>query len=324
MLPELSLLHRGTSSSPPAGQSFPLAAAGRAARPTGSDAGTLVHAPRWSLMALERDAAQRIAAGDVASLGLARRVLVPSAVGAASVVGLMALAGLLVAVGVASTIVLALAVVMRLRVTQRWCERQRLAQLDHDAGRLRAHLLTKLRREHREELECLTMLVDNVREHETLRTGHGRTVSTLVARLDALLLSYVDRAIEVRRVAAAFAVTLDDEPTLPQAGKADEAADAMEEPERRRCFQILHLRTRARELCRRRIQRMERELASIGQLVRLVHEQALASGLPHDELASMLAEVLDEAEHARMAREEIDAAMMPGGLDDPRLPRAAY
>jgi hypothetical protein len=222
----------------------------------------------------------------------------------------VALAGLLVTVGLVAAVALAFALMSRLQVARRWGERQRLVRRDGEALRLRSRLVAKLHREHRDELECLVALVENVRAHESVRGGWGRAASTLVARLDALLLSYVERAIEVRGVAAGFAVTLDDEPRLVEpvvaAGEPDERAV---EPERRRALQILALRRRARELCRRRIERMERELLCIGQLVRLVHEQALASGLSHDELSGLLADVLDEAEHARQAREEVDAVL---------------
>ncbi|MCX4243323.1 hypothetical protein [Paraliomyxa miuraensis] len=303
MLPELSVLYRDTLAPPePPSPALSLVAE----RSAGAETPVRARAPRWSLLALEREVALR-GVGVPEPIGAVRGVLMPVALGATAVAGMVAVAGLLVALGVASVVAVAAGTVARLSVTRRWCERQRRARLDHEAVHLKAYLMTKLRRDHREELECLATLVENVREHEGLRPGP--CVSTLVARLDALLLSYVDRAIEVRSVAAAFAVTMDDEPGLPAALRQAEAVDAIDEAERKRCFQILHLRTRAREMCRRRIRRMERELASIGQLVRLVHEQALASGLPHDELAGMLAEVLDEAEHARIAREELEEAM---------------
>jgi hypothetical protein len=337
MLPELSLLHegsattepprirpistrapRGTFPERPARPEPPVAVASRPSLTASTALSTLDvrgvgRAPRWSLLALQREVElQHLrggAGGSEEQAGLARRVLVPAAVGAATVVGLVALAGLLVALGLVAAVAVALSVVARLRVTQRWYERQRLLQLDNEALRLRARLVSRLHREHRDELECLVALVENVREHEILRTGSTHGCSTLVARLDALLLSYVERAIEVRGVAAGFAVTLDDEPKLLEPRMPADPDDREGDAERRRALQILHLRRRARELCRRRIERMERELACIGQLVRLVHEQALASGLTHDELSGLLADVLDEAEHARQAREEVEATL---------------
>lgn len=284
------------------------------AAPTGAmtalDVRGLGRAPRWSMLALQREVElqRRRSGASEGEPGLLRRVFVPAAVGAATVVGLVALAGLFVALGLVAAVAMAFAAVTRLRVTQRWYERQRLFQLDNEALRLRSRLVTKLHREHRDELECLVALVENVREHEVMRSGSAAP-TTLVARLDALLLSYVERAIEVRGVAAGFAVTLDDEPKLLEPRSPVDPDDRAGEAERRRALQILHLRRRAREMCRRRIERMERELACIGQLVRLVHEQALASGLTHDELSGLLAEVLDEAEHTRQAREEVEAAL---------------
>lgn len=330
MLAELSLLHDGSSASTDPLRLGPTPLRGLHGSPPGRSAcdvrptpdaradGRIAvrdvalpvgRAPRWSMLALQRELAlqQRRGRGPHVP-GLASRLAGPAAVGAATVVGIAALGGLLVALGIVAAVALALAIVARLRVTRRWCERQRLLQLDTEALRLRTRLVSKLHREHRDELECLVTLVENVREHEALRFGPGRASSTLVARLDALLLSYVERAIEVRGVAAGFAVTLDDEPKLLEPAAALEP-DHAGDPERRRALQILHLRRRAREMCRRRIERMERELACIGQLVRLVHEQALASGLTHDELQGLLADVLDEAEHTRQAREEVEAAL---------------
>jgi hypothetical protein len=316
MLPELSLLHDG-SSTPidlPRLRPIPIrvihpSQPERPERARAVDVRPMGRAPRWSVLALHRETAVLQRRGQLPpESGLARRVLVPAAVGAATVVGLVALGGLLVALGLVAAVAMAFAVVARLQVTQRWCERQRLVQLDHEALRLRSRLVSRLHREHRDELECLVALVENIRDHEALRFGPARAPSTLVARLDALLLSYVERAIEVRGVAAGFAVTLDDEPKLVDPVPTSES-EVGNEPERRRALQILHLRRRAREMCRRRIDRMERELACIGQLVRLVHEQALASGLTHDELSGLLADVLDEAEHAREAREEVEAAL---------------
>lgn len=313
MLPELSLLHEGSPASldTRARPTPTRAPYGTAPEPTAVvDLRVVSRAPRWSMLALQREVAllEHRSPRSCDEHELAR-VLVPVAVGASTVVGLVALAGLLVAVGLVAAVALAFAVVSRLQVSRRWGERQRLVRLDGEALRLRARLVAKLHREHRDELECLVALVENVRDHESVRAGPSRASSTLVARLDALLLSYVERAIEVRGVAAGFAVTLDDEPRLVEPVPVGEPDERAVEPERRRALQILQLRRRAREMCRRRIERMERELMCIGQLVRLVHEQALASGLSHDELSGLLADVLDEAEHARQAREEVDAVL---------------
>jgi hypothetical protein len=314
MLPELSLLPRGSTASTDAPRARPIPSGAEIERSLVHDGGSLARAPRWSMLALHREMALQVRQGPPPEPkhGLGRRVLAPISVGAATVVGLVALGGFLVAMGIVAAVAMTLAVVTRLQVIRRWSERQRLAHLDQEALRLKGRLVAKLHREHREELECLMALVENVRDHEGLRADAGRGASTLVARLDALLLSYVERAIEVRGVAAAFAVTVADEPKLPEPTQVTDGTDRISEAERRRAFQILHLRTRAREMCRRRIERMERELVSIGQLVRLVHEQALASGLGHDELAGLLADVLDEAEHARQAREEVEAALESG------------
>jgi hypothetical protein len=324
MLPELSLLHQGwvAPTEPLLVRPSSMGGAGAAEheRSRTTDVHGFGRAPRWSVLALQREADAQLRRGPAPrdERRLVGRVLVPIAVGMSTMIGLVALGGPWVALGLVAAVALAFAIVARLQVTRRWCERQRLIQLDHDALRLRSRLVSRLHREHRDELERLVMLVESVRELEHGRVGPGRATSTLVARLDALLLSYVERAIEVRGVATGFAATLDDEPRLIEP-MAPEAGGRTGEPERRRAQQILSLRTRARELCRRRIERIERELACIGQLVRLVHEQALASGLTHDELTGLLADVLDEAEHARQAREEVEATLR---VDDRVVHRA--
>jgi hypothetical protein len=93
--------------------------------------------------------------------------------------------------------------------------------------------------------------------------------------------------------------------------------------ERARSLKIAHLRTHARARCRARVQHLQAELASIGQLVRLVHEQTLARDVRHGELAKILTAVLEEAEVARQARDEVEAIVaepVPIGLLS--LPRA--
>ena len=68
-------------------------------------------------------------------------------------------------------------------------------------------------------------------------------------------------------------------------------------------------RVRARDRCRGRIDRLNHELAEIGQLVRLVHEQSLTSRFLDPDLEQTLADVLDEAEHAWQAHAEVDAVV---------------
>jgi hypothetical protein len=205
----------------------------------------------------------------------------------------------------------ALLSVMRLPATQRWRVRQETGRRDHEAVRTRSRLVTLMHREERAELERLSLLVENVREHERLRRCGQPAV--LETRLDAILLSYVDRAIELRGVSAAFSATRCDEPGLPRLCEVLDEHEPETKVEQDRAFRIFHLRESARNGCRRRIRRLRGELETIGQLVRLVHEQTFCSRLPCHELSELLADVLDEAELTREAGEEAALAMADVG-----------
>jgi hypothetical protein len=214
-----------------------------------------------------------------------------------------------VAFGVAATT--ALGVALRLPATARWRHRQEALRIDQEAVRTRSRLVTLMHREERAELERLSLLVENVREHERLRRPGIH--AALESRLDAILLSFVDRAIELRGVSAAFSATRCDEPGLPRLSEVLDDHEPETATEQDRAFRIFHLRESARNGCRRRIRRLRSELETIGQLVRLVHEQTFCSRLPCHELSELLADVLDEAELAREAGDEAIIALRDVG-----------
>src|SRR5689334_9170581 len=124
MLPELTLLHDGSSASmdPPRFRTIsarapygPLPEPSGRAQPAVKEGRVIEvrpgRAPRWSMLALQREAElqRRRGLAPRDELGLARRVLVPIAVGASTVVGLVALGGLLVAMGIVAAIAMTFA-----------------------------------------------------------------------------------------------------------------------------------------------------------------------------------------------------------------------
>jgi hypothetical protein len=273
-----------------------------------------VRVPGWSRLAADRDAAIRFASADGRVEWLGRYVLLPGAASSMALTALTLTIGWVAAIAFGIAAGAALTVVLRLPATRRWRVRQDSIRLDQEAIRTRSRLVTLMHREERAELERLSLLVENVREHERMRRC-GQPAA-LEARLDAILLSFVDRAIELKGVSAAFSATRSDEPGLPRLCEVLDDHEPETASEQDRAFRIFHLRESARKGCMRRIRRLRAELETIGQLVRLVHEQTFASRLPCHELSELLADVLDEAELAREASEETAAAMAEIGRPD--------
>ncbi len=266
-----------------------------------------VRVPGWSRLAADREASLRGCQTDGRVEWLGRFVLLPGAAGSMAFVALTLTIGWVAAIAFAVAATAALGVVCRLPATRRWRIRQDEIRRDQEAVRTRSRLVGLMHREERAELERLSLLVENVREHERLRRCGQPAV--LEARLDAILLSFVDRAIELRGVSAAFSATRSDEPGLPRLSEVLDENEPETAVEQDRAFRIFHLRESARKGCRRRIRRLRGELETIGQLVRLVHEQTFCSRLPCQELSELLADVLDEAELAREVGDETAAAL---------------
>lgn len=273
-----------------------------------------VRVPGWSRLAAGRESAMRSRTTEGRIEWVGRFVLMPGAAGCMAFAALTLTIGWIAAIAFAVAASIALGVVLRLPATHRWRDRQEELVVDQQAVRTRSRLVTLMHREQRAELERLSLLVENVREHERLRRQGQST--TLEARLDAILLSFVDRSIELRGVSAAFSATRCDEPGVPRLSEVLEEHEPDTALERDRAFRIYHLRGSAREGCRRRIRRLRAELETIGQLVRLVHEQTFSSRLPCHELSDLLADVLDEAELAREVSDETVVALREVGGGD--------
>jgi hypothetical protein len=279
--------------------------------------------PRWPRLALEREQATELEA----SSSTISTKLLPASLAVA--VGMVAAANATTwaqGIGLAGVFLALFLVAHRIPLTKRLLERRRQAQLRAQADRLKDRLALQLTPTKRSELERLETIVELIRRQNAWRNEHvgaralrrrlahrracdptdacaGELDGVLTAHLDALLLLFVDLGIEFQRVLAGFNATADDLPRLAPVHR-DAGPDTYEE--RGRCRRLARLRARARLRCRARLQCIQSELESLGQLIRLVHEQSLGYPANHADLSRMVGEVLEEARLARQAREEAD------------------
>jgi len=269
--------------------------------------------PAWSIIALERARHTRGRSRWNRFERIASAMMAPFSICFACVL-LASISVFTWPVGLAIAAVGALTAVYvrRSPIGRRWRERAELANRDCAAAQLKRELGSRLAPEQREELARLEILVEHVRAQPgPFGIGQGCSGSPLVSRLDGLIVLFVDLASELERSIAAFAATADD---IPAGGELAVAATGV------RYSRIAQLRVQARELCRRRITRLRGDLGGVGQLIRLVHEQTLAAGLSRDEVARTLGEILDEAELARQAREEVEGMVLDADERSLRAP----
>ncbi len=247
--------------------------------------------PHWPLLALGRTMPR--AAGHCRSSirGSARPI------GAAIAGGLVAGATVNWAAGLGVAMIVAFAVAsMACAVgSGRAGARARATSRTRDAARLRQQLVGRLWPEQRLELVALERLV------ERLRSGN----QTPMESLDGLLLAFVELATELRDLVDALGATQDALPRVlcSQALPGD--------PAQQRARRIAVLRARARRRCLTRIDELELELDSIGQFIRLLHEQELAVGGS----STAVADLLEEAERSWEARREVEALLAAGEQD---------
>ena len=262
-----------TSSHPPVGE------------PVGPDSAKKEDPPGWARLATAREGTGTPTAEEERRRG--RRWL-GSVVAGLMTVGLITSYGWWTGVAFATTMsVLALAIVrssafQRLRVTRDdriLCTR---------AIESRARLEAKLSNDNRRELARLTAMAEDVEEHGLTSTEGSPT--DINGRLNALLLAFIDRAIELQMVTRAFSRTKEDQ--LEVEGSSPAVA------------RVIQLRPAARDACRDRITSLEIELCQIGQAVRLAHEQTFAVSLRGDEVSEHVDGVVDEASRALEAGRE--------------------
>jgi hypothetical protein len=222
------------------------------------------------------------------------------AVGVAiSVFGLIHLVGVAAALGLAVGLMLVVRVLVGLPVTRGWIHHERELCFQHEAVMWRNRILGLIRDTERRELAYLSRLVENVRGYAQLPYCMAVTPA-VVGRLDRLLLAYVDRAVEMRATAGAYAVTEADAPRFPLPSSS---------PSVKR-LRVLAMRADAREACRRRIEALQEQLSVAGEVVRMLHEQAFASSpASRHDLDELVGELLDDAESADEARSETRAFM---------------
>lgn len=271
-------------------------------------------APAWSMIALERARAARPRPGWPRFERVVSVAWGPLLIASACVV--MTLTAALpwpIALGIAVMGAVVTTKVQRSAVGRRWRARNDEISRQHEAAVLKSALVSRLPAEQRHELARLEVLVEHVRARPGMFDAQPGAGASVVDRLDALIVTYVDLALELERSVAAFAVTAEDLPGIDERVDLQGSRPAYE--------RIARLRAQARAQCHRRIARLRADRGGVGQLIRLVHEQTLAAGIAGDEVARVLGEVLDDAELARAAREELDG-VLPRHRE-PGLPPAA-
>jgi hypothetical protein len=261
-------------------------------------------APAWSVLALERVAHDRPPSRWSRVERIISATIVPLSIWlgcillAATSVWSWLTAAIVAPIGIAGVVALRRSV-----LGKRWRVRAEHDRREWAACELRGALMGRMTAAQRIELQSLEELVDHLRaQPNTMSRSQQLADARIVARLDGLVALYVDLSIELEETIAAFATTAEDLP-----GYVDPGTTLEVHPRSATYVRITELRVEAREQCRRRIARLRSDLRGIGQVVRLVHEQALAAGLSGDEVARQLGDILDEAERVREAGEEADA-----------------
>jgi hypothetical protein len=194
----------------------------------------------------------------------------------------------------------------RLDVSRRWVRQVRTMKVAARARAYRREMVIELLAPHQAELEDLENLVVTIRHRVDSDANPfvdaDATDDELVTRLDSVLLLFVDLARELATTRRGLARTAAARPRL---ARMQDAADPRLVAERRRCRQLGRRRARARHACRQRLDLLECQLASIGELVRLVHEQTLDERTTSEVLSRTVDEVLQEADLAVRARAEV-------------------
>ena len=181
--------------------------------------------------------------------------------------------------------VLLLGVVSRMRVFRRYADAS-FARVERSrAAEARAMLLLRVDDEHRRDLQRLESLVDRMRASTPDRPG----LEAVVDECLRLLATYVDLAIAHNAGRQVLAQT--DRPALEDVGRALEVTRSPSNA------QACTLADQRMAIARRRAERWDRsrdsvdtitqQLAMIGELVQLTHEQVLAPIDPRDTACEM-------------------------------------
>ncbi len=222
--------------------------------------------------------------------------------------------------------VLLLGIVLHLRAFRRYVD-ERLDQLERArAAEQRASLLLQMGDEHRRELLRLESVVDRIRD---ATRPHGTAAQLAVDECLRLLASYVRLAIAYNTSRECLASVdrrlLDDEIRALEGARFSPSPHASALAQRR--LGIARKRAERWDRSREALEAMSHQLAMIGELVQLTHEQVAAPADPGgatDEIDRVVGD-LDESQSTIDELSElfgVDDAIEPRILDLGRVARA--
>lgn len=252
--------------------------------------------PRWAFLL---DADPREFRGPLESVS--QTALRAGVVGTgAAVMAMLAMSSLFLSTGFALAMAVLFMVDRRFGLVHHFqARREEQARLRH-AALERQRIALELMPEQREELHRLESLVESIRWRGCEADEH------LLDQLDGLVHAYARLGVELAQTRASFGLTRDDPPTLDS-----EPPRPDEDPENSMRRRLVRLRVRARTSCRRRIEHLVRKLATIGELVRLIHEErSSAESMSRLEISRLIESTLEESETVRRARDEVESALV--------------
>jgi hypothetical protein len=212
--------------------------------------------------------------------------------------------------------ILLLGIVLRLRAFRSYVD-DRLDQIERGrAAEQRTTLLLQMSDEHRRELLRLESIVDKIRD---ATRPHGTAAQIAVDECLRLLASYVRLAMtyNVSRecLASVDRRLLEEEIHTLEAARFTQAAHARQLAQRR--LQIAKKRAERWDRSRESLDAIAHQLAMIGELVQLTHEQVAAPADPTG-ATSEIDRVVEELDDSHSTIEELSELL---GVDEPVDPR---
>jgi hypothetical protein len=211
---------------------------------------------------------------------------------------------------------LLLGIVLHLRQFRRYVD-QRVEQVERvRAAEQRATLLLQMGEEHRRELLRLESIVDKIRE---LAKPHGTAAQIAVDECLGLLASYVRMAI-VYNVSRECLASVDRR-AIEEEIRGLEGARFTVNPESRdfaqRRLGIARKRAHRWDRSCQTLEAISHQLAMIGELVQLTHEQVAAPADPSETIVE-IDRVVEELENSSATLEELSEFL---GIEEPIEPR---
>jgi hypothetical protein len=192
----------------------------------------------------------------------------------------------------------------RLCSVRRWREGIDRRLLLGRARQVRGEHMLRIASDQRLDLQELEGLVAALRRRSD--QDDAPIPEPLLARLDALLLLFVELSQQLRVLDRGLARTSLRRPAVVW---AKDAANEEIEAERQRQRHFARLRVRARYACRERRDLLATQLGSIAELVCLVYEQSILPGTESTELTTAMDLMMEDAELLRQAGTEAGALM---------------